>query len=451
MRRNVAGLCRGMRDGIALRRDGCLKHVVLLTGNALCTNPRVQKEAATLAQAGLYVTVLGGWYSPESRCEDLDLAAEARFRFQPVVDFTAPDARGRLASAAARLQTAVARRAHRWTGIETPWQLGYALSGMLRQSREVAADLYIAHSEVGLQVAWKLMREGCKVGIDMEDWFSEDLPPNALPGRPLKLLRKLEGAVLRGASYSSCPSAAMSRTLAERYGCRPPTVVYNAFPFKDRDSIDGLRKDRGDDRRPSVHWYSQTLGAGRGLEDLIGALPSLGSDVQLHFRGNDPSGYRERLLNQLPEGLRMQIHFHRPVDNAELLSRIAEHDIGFSGEDPAIPSRNLTVTNKVLHYLVAGLPVVASDTAGNREIAARASGAIWLWTAGDRASLATCCARLLREPGQLERAREAALASARANFSWERCAGGLLDFVQAALPSSSRGIDPTSSGEDIRA
>jgi len=54
------------------------------------------------------------------------------------------------------------------------------------------------------------------------------------------------------------------------------------------------------------------------------------------------------------------------VDGDDLLSRIAEHDIGFAGEMPHCRSRDLTVTNKILQYLLAGLAVVASGTAGQR-------------------------------------------------------------------------------------
>jgi len=46
-----------------------------------------------------------------------------------------------------------------------------------------------------------------------------------------------------------------------------------------------------------------------------------------------------------------------------LLSRIAEHDIGFAGEMKHCRSRDLTVTNKILQYLLAGIAVVAGNMA----------------------------------------------------------------------------------------
>ena len=64
-----------------------------------------------------------------------------------------------------------------------------------------------------------------------------------------------------------------------------------------------------------------------------------------------------------------------------MLSRIAEHDIGFAGEQNYCRSRDLTVTNKILHYLLGGLAVIASDTAGQRQIAAQAGEAVRVYPA----------------------------------------------------------------------
>ena len=179
------------------------------------------------------------------------------------------------------------------------------------------------------------------------------------------------------------------------FGCRQPTVVYNAFPWSDRDSIDGLSKDRGDRRLPSIHWFSQTLGPGRGLEDLVAALPLLKSETEVHLRGRPALGFENWLIQRIPEGWRARIKVHQSVSNSELLSRIAEHDIGFAGETSSIRSRNLTVTNKILLYLLGGLAVVASETAGQREVALQAPGSVLLYPSGDASALASCLDELL--------------------------------------------------------
>src|SRR5262249_33171600 len=111
----------------------------------------------------------------------------------------------------------------------------------------------------------------------------------------------------------------------------------------------------------------------------------------------------------------------------------AEHDIGFAGEMKYCRSRDLTVTNKLLHYLLGGLAVVASDTIGQREVAAQASGAGELYPSGHAHGLAKAIHALVGSADRLELARAAALRADEATFCWERQEGALLEAVARAL------------------
>jgi hypothetical protein len=140
----------------------------------------------------------------------------------------------------------------------------------------------------------------------------------------------------------------------------------------------------------------------------------------------------ECIRSRIPEHRQQYVFFEPLVSNDELLSRIAEHDIGFAGETKDCRSRNLTVTNKVLHYLLAGLALVASDTAGQQEIAAQAPGAIELYPSGNPRALATALDALLGSPDRLATAKAASLRAAESTFCWERQEGVLLEAVAAA-------------------
>ncbi|MCC6212378.1 MAG: glycosyltransferase [Burkholderiales bacterium] len=409
-----------------------MTHVMLLTGNALCNNPRAQKEAEALAGAGFRVTIAGAWLSEETKRRDRAMLAGAPYAFEVVLDLADGSARGEARALVARARTGIARKCHAVFGLESRGELGYAVDGLLRHAVRSDAQLFIAHSEAGLHAARALYRRGRRIGVDMEDWFSEDLAPEAKRDRPVALLRELERDVLKASAHATCTSATMSQALAERYGCAPPRVVYNAFPWADRQRLDGQRKDRASESRLSIHWYSQTLGPGRGLEDLMEAISRMSADAVVHLRGHSEPSYREQLISRVAPERRGRIRFHETVPGAELLSRIAEHDVGFSGEVPPIPSRNLTITNKMLHYLLAGLPVVASDTAGGREVASQAGEAVHLWSSGDSRELASRLDALLLDPDRLARAKAAALEAA-ATFCWERCSRALVDSVAKAL------------------
>lgn len=399
----------------------------ILSTSSLSFNPRVAKEAALLATAGYEVTVLGSWVDEPSRERDQRLASPS-FKFIPVVDCAA---RGRL-----WWQRGVRKAGHlawRYGSIENPWQLGYGYLAFRRVAAVRRADLYIAHSELGTAVAASLHRAGCRVAIDLEDWYSEDLLPEARRNRPIPLLRALERELLSRAVYASCTSRVMSTAIAAAYGCPSPAVVYNAFPWVERTSLDGRAEDRTDRRNPSIHWFSQTVGPGRGLEDLLAALPYLKHPAEIHLRGKRVAGFDRWLIERTPEAWRGRVILHDLVTNNQLLSRIAEHDIGFAGEMKYCRNRELTVTNKILQYLLAGLAVVASDTAGQREVAEQAGEAVLLYPCGEPKALGARLNVLLGSPERLSLAKAAALRAAEETFCWERQEHVLLEGVSRAL------------------
>lgn len=404
--------------------------ICILTSLLPADNPRALKEAVALAAQGYAVNMLT---TASLRDDDARLARRCGFSLASV--------RRGAPSPAARLTARTARHLHRAFGYETRWQLGHGLGALYRRARAARADLYLAHAEVGLWAAAGLQREGCRVAVDMEDWYSEDLLPEARAQRPLALLRELEAKLLRGAASATTTSMAMSAALADTYSCARPSVVYNAFAWSDRAAIDGLRRDRRDRRRPSIYWFSKTLGDGRGLEDLLAALHFVDADAEIHLRGDTIAGFEQRLRTLAPESWRDRIVLHGPVAADALLSRLVEHDIGFAGEQTYCRNKDLTASNKLLHYLLGGLAVVASDTQGQREVAAQAQGGILLYPPGDARALAGQLNALLASGERLAAAKDAALVAAKAQFCWERQEPVLLANVARALRGQG-GVDP---------
>lgn len=404
--------------------------IVILSGNHLCHNPRVVKEATTLASAGFAVEVLGGSHSSALAARDAELAQKLPFKFTIAVDNT----RKTPSNFFSKVRRRCGSLTHRLFGLESHVQFEPARGAITRKAMQRDADLYIAHSEPALLTALDLLKAGKRVAVDMEDWFSEDMLPEARRLRPVRLLREAERKVLNSACVSFCPSIAMSDALAEAYAAPKPVVIYNSFPWHDRNAMDGLRKDRGENPAISIHWFSQTVGRGRGLEDLFKALPLIDFPFQVHLRGTPVQGFELWLKNQLPDvEIRKLVTVHPLVGNAELLSRISEHDIGFAGEMTYSRSRDLTITNKILQYLLGGLSVVASDTAGQREIAERADGAVELYRSGDHVALASVLNRLLGSAEHLANSKSAALRSAETTFCWERVSKHLLAAISQGI------------------
>src|ERR1035438_5906747 len=235
------------------------RSVAILTAASLSMNPRAFKEAKTVASAGFQVVVYGASFEAGQRQIDEELARRHSFSFKSVLSLGEGGIKQQLLSFWRRARARAGVDVNRYLHIENSWQLGPSVVELEKQSRKAKADYYIAHLEQGSWVGSQLYRSGSMVGIDMEDWYSEDLPFDARKYRPVRLLRDLERKLLTSCAHATCTSHAMSNALAAEFGCPLPTVVYNSFPWSDRESMDGLSKDRSDRLLPSIHWLSQSV------------------------------------------------------------------------------------------------------------------------------------------------------------------------------------------------
>jgi glycosyltransferase involved in cell wall biosynthesis len=409
------------------------RQILILAAGHLSMAPRVQKEACALMEAGHRVEVSGVWFDPELAERDARLVARTGIRFTPALDFRGGSPRAEAWRLRVRWRGRWARERFRRWRIFSPALLGYGVEELLGVAEKAAADLTIVHSETGLWVAAQLRRRGRRVGVDFEDWFSRDLPEHVRRARPVRVLDELESAVGREAAYVLAPSRAMAHALAAAYRLPSPSVVYNAFPWEERRAMDGRRLDRADSALPSLHWFSQTIGPDRGLELLFSALPLVRHRLHVYLRGACSAPTRRWLNGLIPPGWGGSVTVLPPVGREELLSRIAEHDIGLALESASIPSRDLSVSNKLFHYLQAGLAVIATDTRGQREVLTACGEAGTLLPEATPGALARAIDRYLSTPELLDRARAAARDAAAGLFSWERQKAGLIEVAARAV------------------
>ncbi len=407
-----------------------MKSINILTGGHLCRNPRVVKEATTLARAGYRVTVFGPILTDEWAQIDQPIATNGGFNYRAHCDL-----RPTRGLPGRQLWWRVERRGAAELcrrGVQSGRALGYGVKRLLSLARRHPADLAIGHQEVGLWVVDRLRRDGVPVGVDFEDWYSEDLLPESRVGRPIALLQKCERNLIRHAVHATTTSHSLADALATRYNGPAPRVVYNAFPWAERAELGPMTTDS----TPRLHWVSQTVGPGRGLETLCEALRRVRTPVAVHLRGQCSTSVADWLNERFPRDAGHTLELHPLVPPNQLLGEIAKFDIGLALERSTPPSRDLTVTNKILHYLLAGLAVVASDTAGQREVAESAGCAVRLFRPDDAEQLAAALNHFATDPTALHSARAASLQVAERRFSWERQEAVLLDSVERAIHQS---------------
>ena len=409
--------------------------IVIVSGIQLSNNPRVVKEADALGAAGFDVEVLAAVLARDSAQRERLLYEGKPWRFTPVIDNRQQGMKAKLGWTFKRLRTRFWREVYRYTGVTHVAQLGYCGPEMLRICRQRNADWYSVHLEQALWVGKKLSAGGFPVSVDFEDWYSEDLLPKDRTYRPVKLLRECESFLHQSAKFKTTTSESLTNALHSEFGGERCHVIPNTFCWSERESLDGEIRDRVNSNLLSVFWFSQAMGPQRGLEDLMESTNHLHNPIEIHLRGNCSDGYRQQLLNLASKDMRGNIYFHDQVPHHELISRIAEHDVGFAGETAYCPSRDLTITNKVLQYLLAGIPQVASETAGQTEVQQLCPNGIRLYQPGDAQTLARQI-EFFADPDCRILGKNDALEISERSLNWEKTSMQLVSIFREAVESN---------------
>lgn len=413
------------------------RRICIVSSGCLSTGPRVVKEADALSVAGHDVHVVVCHWMPGQAEWDVRLATGKPWSWSALSWKSALGVR-RPSLVAGQVLQRVGRGIARVVGPLSPLD-EVAFSGvsaaLVRHTRGTRADLFIGHNLAALPATAALARRaGVPFAFDAEDDHLGELPESEHGTLEARLRDTLLARYLPRCVYVSTPSEGIADSLQSRYGIARPVAVHNTFAWSSRATLDGVRRDR-QHAGLSLYWCSQTVGLARGLQDAIRAAARVKGDIHLHVRGDGVESVRDE-LRQLAREVGFgteRLHFHPQVHPDELLSRTAEHDVGLALEQPDTLNRRETVANKVFLYLLAGLAVGATDTAGQRRVMHDSPDAGFLYGPGDIAALTRLLQALHDDPVTLARMKTAALAAARDRWSWEREQVRVIEAVERAL------------------
>ena len=390
--------------------------ICVITAGHLATCPRMVKAASALAEAGHDVRMISTKF--------LDWAADADRPLAPrrwrAVDFrrrSAPAAYWRTALEFHAARHWVRRMGARHASLGTLAAAnGRAARDLLKLALAEPADLFYGGTRGGLAIAALAARHaGVPYGIDLEDFHDGESE-----GSPCEIIRQIERRVLPRAAFVTAGSCAIASRYEADYGI-PVLPIHNTFPLP-AQAPDPEPPGHGALR---LYWFGQTIGADRGLEDVIRAVDLAGIRAELHLRGAGAFTHR-----QLP------VHIHPPAPPGQMIDLCRPYDIGLSPEEGRTPNRELCLANKALTYILGGLAVVLSDTAGQRQFACELGEGALRYQPGDIATLAAGLKRWAHDRPALRRAREAAWNAARNRWHWEHRheKGALIAAVEGALP-----------------
>jgi glycosyltransferase involved in cell wall biosynthesis len=387
--------------------------ICLITPHHISFQPRALREADALTAAGHDVRVVSRQVDSGLTGYDRQLEQTRKWRLQPVVLDRNGGSHRRWMIEAVR---AKAFQKLFDVGVRNERVASRAYVRGLRAAVQVASseesEWLIAHTHAALPIASAAAeRWNAKLGFDCEDLLSE------LGADPPEIIELIEREYLSACDYISVPSESIGERLRERYNIRPPVVLYNVFP---RELADGMLapEDRAAVDALRLHWFGQTIGEGRGLEEAMQTMELIRGNVELHLRGRVSEEYRTHLQSIVRKS-RHKVFFHPLVAHDELIKSLEQFDVGLALERPENSGYARTVTNKVFSYLLGGLAIAATDTPGQREVMENIPSAGFLYDAGNPASLADGLQRWLGDRNVLRAAQQAAWEAARERYCWD--------------------------------
>jgi glycosyltransferase involved in cell wall biosynthesis len=393
--------------------------VCLISPGHLSTNPRLVKEARALRAAGHTVYVVCGRFKRWGTENDKPFAAElgtvTSVPFGPSEASRQTYLRQSIIRHTARVLVGLGFKSHSF--VETAHSP--VVRDLAAAARTVRADLYIAHYVAALPAAaHAAARHGAAYAFDAEDFHLGDLPDAPEHALEKRIIHAIESRYLPGTAYMTAASPLIAEAYAETYGVSLPTVILNVFPKANAPTAPTPRGSV--EPGPSVYWFSQTIGPGRGLETAVEAIAQAQSRPHLYLRGTPAAGY-EAYLSSLATRARVADRLHfldcAPPDKLERLG--ASYDLGYCGETDFSRNRLCALTNKVFSYLLGGVPSLVTDIPAHRQLAPQLGEAMTLFPIGDVAVLAAAIDRLLLDPQRLATARAHAWRLGQTRFNWD--------------------------------
>ncbi|MGI9642980.1 MAG: glycosyltransferase family 4 protein [Acidimicrobiia bacterium] len=236
---------------------------------------------------------------------------------------------------------------------------------------------------------------------------------NRMTDKGRKNAIKQEGGLLRSVDAMIVASPSWIPWNRRLYGTLPdPTVALLNVP--EPTVVDGaadLRRELDIAPGQSVVIYQGSIQENRGIEPAIDAVAEL-NDVTLVVIGY---GYHRPALETLvrDRGLDDKVLFFGPVPNDQLISYSASADVGLANIVNSSVSYHTSLPNKLFEYVMAGIPVVGSDSPEiGRVIKEQNIGEVC--DADDPTALAQAIGIVLEDPARYD----AALSTTSRRYNW---------------------------------
>lgn len=405
-----------------------MTRIAMIVWNEFRNDARVLKEAQTLQSAGHEVTVFA-LHTPgvtqeketlEGGIQVVRVARSPLWKLRKTRRVPGPTGQAGGSGAIGRLSPArqVLRIVARlWTH-----------AGLLSRIAIHRAAVVHAHDVNTLPTAWLAAKlSGAKVVYDAHEISTSREGYKSFRG----LVARVERTLMPRVQGTITTTDARAKFFARAYGVARPVVLQNRPRFTVSPATSRIRDELNLAQPWPVVIYQGGLQQGRGLERLVRIAATVPQAYFVFIGGGRLTASLTALSQRL--GLSEQVHFIPTVSLADLPSYTASADIGVQPIENTCLNHFTTDSNKLFEYLIAGLPVVATDLPEIRRIVRSHDIGLLVRDCDDQA-LSAALNRLVNEPRLREQmAQNASLAASRLN--WEQQEDQLVGLYRQVLGS----------------
>jgi len=342
------------------------KRICIITPGNISSNPRTVKEAETLLEAGYDVKVICGDTAVNAKELDKTILDNAKWEYIKVnlgEDYSYY--LNRFKHKAAKIMSSI----ESLDFILAAWQLSPLIKALETAVLSEKSDLYIAHYLPALVVAEKAAKKyESKLAFDAEDFHSGELNHSSGNINGIRIRNYIESTLIPKCDYLTGASPLISERYEWIYNVRVQTIL-NVFPNSYKPDYRSFENNK---ENFSMYWFSQTVGPGRGLEQIVNIISRMNNPVSLYLRGSKrvhPEFIKKLEKLAIDCGLTGKLHLLESSPPDEMCRLCSEYDLGLSLELNQPLNRDICLTNKIFTYLLSGVPVVLSKTSAQIEIA----------------------------------------------------------------------------------
>jgi glycosyltransferase involved in cell wall biosynthesis len=285
---------------------------------------------------------------------------------------------------------------------------------LFQAANSINASLYIAHNLGALPVVGKIASFLKKPFVfDAEDFHRGQSVIGSFGFLHSALI---ENYWIPKASFITAASPFISKQYKDLFGLES-LVINNVFNIKNSPATNA------NIYQPiKLFWFSQTIGTGRGLEDILTALKKipLGS-FSITLMGDlkkEMENYLRGIVVDKNE-VKVDLIFLKPVEPDKIFEIAANYDVGLAIEPGINENNDLSYSNKIFTYLLSGNAILFTSTTAQEYFFNQHPNVGWIYPSGDIDRLELVLRQIKSNPLELLSSKKNARQLAKQVYNWE--------------------------------